>query len=197
MNLHVRNALLSFAPIVAFPSFSGLALAMGVAVTLYWIVPRLNERENRKQTKVSATHIVDVLEGLTLCLAAGLSIPQSMKYVGASRDSLAHQQLLSAQQVYELGQDLPSALKQLANADSQWTLICGILSSAHLSGAPVVASFDSLLEYLREEAQSEISTRIRSLAVKCVLPLGLCFLPAFLLLTVVPLVAQFIAQMHW
>jgi pilus assembly protein TadC len=197
MNLHVRNALLSCAPLIAFTSPVGLALAMCVAATLYWIVPRLNERENRKQTKVSATHIVDVLEGLTLCLSAGLSIPQSMKYVGASRETLAHQQLLSAHQVYEFGQDLPSALRQLARADQQWTLICGILSSAHLSGAPVVASFDSLLEYLREEAQSEISTRIRSLAVKCVLPLGMCFLPAFLLLTVVPLVAQFIAQMHW
>ena len=161
------------------------------------VVPHLNSRETKKRKKATATDLVEVLDGLTLCLSAGLSIPQSMKHVGGSRDSLAHRQLSDAQQVYEIGQDLPSALTQLAHADEQWTIICGILSSAHLSGAPIVASINSLLEYLREEAQSEISTRIRSLAVKCVMPLGLCFLPAFLLLTVLPLVGSFIAQLHW
>ena len=197
MNLHFRNAILSVAPVVAFPLPWGVLLSAGVALTLYVVVPHLNSRETKKRQKTTVIDLVQVLDGLTLCLSAGLSIPQSMKHVGASRDSLAHRQLLDVQKVYEIGQDLPSSLEQLARADDQWTLICGILSSAHLSGAPIVASFDSLLEYLREEAQSEISTRIRSLAVKCVMPLGLCFLPAFLLLTVVPLVATFVAQLHW
>lgn len=197
MNRHLRNALLLAAPVLAFPWPLGIVLGSGVACTLYWVVPRLNALEGMKQKQASITDLVDVLEGLALCLSAGLAIPQSMKYVGSSRESFAHRQLLGAQQVYEIGQDLPSALRQLASADPQWTPICGILSAAHSSGAPIIASLDSLLEYLREEAHSEVTTRIRSLAVKCVLPLGLCFLPAFLLLTVVPLVAAFTEQLHW
>lgn len=197
MNRYLRNGVLTATPLVAFPSVFGIVMSALVALTLYRVVPYLNGLERKKLHKVSATALVSVLEGLALCVSAGLSIPESMKYVGESQSSLAHRQLLDALRIYELGQDLPTALVDLERMDSQWALISRILGAAHLSGAPVVASIDSLLEYMREEAQSEMATRIRALAVKSVLPLGLCFLPAFLLLTVVPLVAQFIAQVRW
>ena len=197
MKRPVRNLIMTISPLVAFPSWVGLVTSAAVGIALYQLVPRLTAMESRKAQKVATADLMAVLEGLTLCLSAGLSIPESMKWVAESRSTLAHRQLFGALQVYELGQDLPTALGGLERLDSQWALMCRILSSAHLSGAPVVAAFDSLLEYLHEEEQSEIATRIRALAVKSVLPLGLCFLPAFLLLTVVPLIAQFISQIDW
>ena len=197
MNHQLRNTILIVSPLVAFPTVWGVIAAIAVAVTLYRMVPYLKAVDSRKHQRVSVNDLLAVLEGLTLCLSAGLSIPESMKFVSGSNDSLAHRQLSAVYQVYEFGQDLPTALMELEMADSQWLFICRILGSAHKSGAPVIEAFDSLLEYLREEAQSEISTRIRSLAVKSVLPLGICFLPAFFLLTVVPLVAQFVAGIHW
>ena len=168
-----------------------------VAFTLYRVVPHLDAIELRNAEKVSAHDMVTVLEGLALCLSAGLAIAECMKHVGVAGETPAHRQLLDAVKIYELGQDLPTALLELERTDPQWALISRMLSAAHSSGAPVVAAIDSLLDYMREEAQSEISTRIRALAVKSVLPLGLCFLPAFLLLTVVPLIAQFVGQVHW
>jgi pilus assembly protein TadC len=197
MNRHLRNGTLIVAPLAAFPSLTGVAMSAAVAVTLHRIVPHLAAIEHSKHQKVAAIDMVSVLDGLALCLSAGLAIPESLKFVGESRHTRAHEQLLEAFRIYELGQDLPTALVQLELRDSQWSLMSRILSAAHVSGAPVVASLDALLEYLREETQSEISTRIRALAVKCVLPLGLCFLPAFLLLTVVPLVVQFVEQVRW
>jgi pilus assembly protein TadC len=197
MNHNVRNGLLTITPVIAFPSVTGLMLSALVAVILYRLVPYLDAVERSRAHRISPIDLVAVLDGLTMCLAAGLTIPESMQFVGASKDSLAHRQLLNALEVYKIGQDLPTALSELQSSDSQWAVVSRILGGAHLTGAPVVATLDSLLEHLREEAQSEISTRIRALGVKSVLPLGLCFLPAFLLLTVVPLVAQFISQMHW
>jgi len=197
MNVRLRNLILIAAPLVAFPSVLGILTSFVVFMVLYQVVPFLNRQDVAKHKRIQTQDLLAVLEGVTLCLSAGLSIPQSMKYVGTSRESLAHQQLLSAWNVYEIGQDLPTALSQLEDLDPQWSLICRILSSTHVSGAPALAACDSLMEFLREETQSEMSTRIRSLAVKSVLPLGLCFLPAFLVLTVVPLVAQFIAQVQW
>jgi Flp pilus assembly protein TadB len=197
MNRQVRDGMLTAAPLVAFPSVTGVIMSTFVAITLYRVVPHLTALEHARLHKVSITEVMPVLDGLALHLSAGLSIPESMKSVGESGQTLAHRQLLDAFRTYELGQDLPTALVELERTDPQWALLSSLLGAAHMSGAPVVASIDSLLEYLREEDQSEISTRIRSLAVKSVLPLGLCFLPAFFLLTVVPLVAQFLGQMSW
>ena len=197
MSKHGRNAILAAAPVVAFPSILGLALCAAVMFTLYSVVPRLDAADKIKRKSVSALDLVVVLESLVLGLSAGLSIPASLKLASASRHTIAHRQLSGVVQLYEMGQDLPTALIELTTIDGQWTLICGILAAAHLSGAPVVEALDAMLEHLREEAQSEVTTRIRSLAVKSVLPLGLCFLPAFFLLTVVPLVASFLMQVHW
>ena len=179
MKGQLRNSILILAPLVAFPSLTGICLSGAVAIILYRVVPHLNMIEQRKHLTISAGDLVAVMEGLALCLSAGLGIPESMQHVGASRETLAHNQLLRAWQIFEIGQDLPTALAELERTDPQWALITAMLSAAHTSGAPVVASLDSLLEYMREEAQSEISTRIRALAVKSVLPWGCAFCRPF------------------
>jgi hypothetical protein len=46
-----------------------------------------------------------------------------------------------------------------------------------------------LAEELRERARADVEERARSIEVKAAAPLGLCLLPAFVVLGVVPMVA--------
>lgn len=57
------------------------------------------------------------------------------------------------------------------------------------SGASVVDAVERLADDLAAEARSEVEDRARTVGVRAALPLGLCLLPAFLLLGIVPLVA--------
>ena len=58
------------------------------------------------------------------------------------------------------------------------------------TGAPVAQRLRRLATASRQRQQDELLRKVRGLSVRAVVPLGVCFLPAFLLLAVVPLVAS-------
>ena len=63
-------------------------------------------------------------------------------------------------------------------------------------GTVVTAAVEVLAEDLRGRIEDELEARARRAAVLVVLPLGLCFLPAFLLATVVPLAVGLLTSAH-
>lgn len=69
------------------------------------------------------------------------------------------------------------------------------LARAHHTGASVRGTVDALADQLAEQARAGAEDRARAVGVRAALPLGLCLLPAFLLLGVVPVVAGLAAQL--
>ena len=59
---------------------------------------------------------------------------------------------------------------------------------AHESGASVRSSVERLADDLRADARLRVETLARSVEVRASAPLGVCFLPAFVVLGVVPMV---------
>lgn len=57
------------------------------------------------------------------------------------------------------------------------------------SGAPLVAVLDRIARDVRAERRTAADRRARSVGVRAAAPLGLCFLPAFVLVGIVPVVA--------
>jgi Flp pilus assembly protein TadB len=57
------------------------------------------------------------------------------------------------------------------------------------SGAPVASALRRLSADLRDRQRAEVESRVRQVEVKSAVPLGVCLLPAFVLVGVVPLVA--------
>lgn len=70
------------------------------------------------------------------------------------------------------------------------------LARAHDSGATVTAAVLALAADLRDRARAEVEERARSVDVRAAAPLGVCLLPAFLVLGVVPMVAGLFSAMH-
>lgn len=62
------------------------------------------------------------------------------------------------------------------------------------SGAPVADVLTRLADDARRTAQATASAAARRVGVHAVAPLGLCFLPAFVFLGIVPMVAGLAGQ---
>ena len=60
---------------------------------------------------------------------------------------------------------------------------------AHAPARPVVAAVERLADELARAGRADVEERARAVGVKAAVPLGLCLLPAFVLIGIVPLVA--------
>lgn len=69
------------------------------------------------------------------------------------------------------------------------------LARAHETGASVAEGIDALAGNLAAEARATVEDRARAVGVRAALPLGVCLLPAFLLLGIVPSVAGLVSQL--
>lgn len=68
------------------------------------------------------------------------------------------------------------------------------LSFAHATGAPTAELLHVSARQLRTRRRHESQRRAEELGVKMVLPLGICFLPAFILLGVIPVIIGLLPQ---
>jgi tight adherence protein B len=64
----------------------------------------------------------------------------------------------------------------------------GVLELSRRAGVPAAALLRSEAAELRRTARAEVAERAQTLSVRLMIPLGVCVLPAFMLLSVVPLV---------
>ena len=69
------------------------------------------------------------------------------------------------------------------------------LARAHATGASVVRSIERLADELAQRARADVEERARAVGVKAARPLGLCLLPAFVLVGIVPLVAALLSTL--
>lgn len=184
-------------PLLLMPNWLGFTGALIVFGILQILVPALEQIDSTRAHELEYEDFIGVVERLAICIAAGLSIPDSLRHAATSRQTPATRQIESALQLYDLGQDLPSVIQGIAVQNSQWTPVVAVLNAGYLHGAPTVGAFDAILEHLYAAGHHKLLTKIRRVSVQSVIPLGCCFLPAFIILTVVPIVASFVSQLDW
>ncbi len=63
------------------------------------------------------------------------------------------------------------------------------------TGAPLAGVLAGTADDLRAEASAAALAEVRSTAVRAVLPLGLCLLPAFVLLGIAPIVGGLLPEL--
>ena len=83
-----------------------------------------------------------------------------------------------------------------ANGHERWAPVARAIIRAHHSGAALTEVLVHLADDRRRWLRSTARSAAERAGVKAVLPLGLCFLPAFVLVGVVPVVAGF-ARTLW
>lgn len=138
----------------------------------------------------STSEITDFVQSLLLLLRAGYSQPKALQYLLNDSSELRPELAQVFGQVTN-GQSWLIAGQQLIKDDFRWRYVIGLLDLSIRSGAPIVPGLQNLLTELYEQEKAERLLSIRSVAVRSTLPLGLCLLPAFIILTVVPVVYVF------
>lgn len=78
---------------------------------------------------------------------------------------------------------------------SHWRRLFALLARCEQSGANSSEALAAMARRVRREEQSQRLRRIRRAGVWLLLPLGLCGLPAFLLLTVIPILAAYFSEL--
>ncbi|MEP9362565.1 type II secretion system F family protein [Nocardioides sp. CN2-186] len=127
-------------------------------------------------------------------LRAGAAPSDGIALVCAALPGAAADRLAVVAARLSLGLDPVQVWSSLAD-DPQLGRLGRALARAQHSGAPVVAAVERLGVELERAARADTEERARAVGVKAAVPLGLCLLPAFVLIGIVPLVVALLASL--
>ena len=163
----------------------GLVLAAGPS-----LLGRLEPRASRDERTQLLAELPLVLDLLASCLAGGAPLPEAARAVAHAVPGPAGRRLGAVAAALAVGSSPPQAWRALAAGrdDDPLAPAARALARAADGGAPVAAAVSRLAGDARAEARSRGEQAARRVGVLAVAPLGLCFLPAFVLLGVVPVV---------
>ena len=167
----------------------GLAAALGIAVGGERLL-----RGGSGQGDVDAVLRRDLpgaCDLLAVCLSAGIPVAGALGAVAEATPSPLGLRLADVAALYRLGAEPRRAW---ADAPPPLARLGRVLVRAGESGASVVPALHALAGDLRAAARAATEAGVRRAGVWILAPLGLCFLPAFVCLGVVPLVLGIAGQ---
>ena len=169
--------------------------AVAAAVGTWVIVGRAEPadvRRRRIEVRRDLPHLVDLFAAT---LRSGAAPADGAAVVAAALPGAAADRLAGVAARLGLGLDPVQVWSGLA-ADPELGRLGRALARAQASGAPVVPAVERLADDLARAGRAETEDRARAVGVKAALPLGLCLLPAFVLIGIVPLVVALLAALE-
>ena len=166
----------------------GIGLGPVAGGVCWWITGRMEPPAVRRRRERLAATVPQVVDLMAACLGAGLSPSAALEHVAAAVGAPAAEELAAVSARLRLGVDPATVWRDLAR-HAQLGGLGRALARAVESGASVADAMQRLAGDLRRTARSDVESRARAVCVKAAVPLGLCLLPTFVLVGVVPLVA--------
>jgi Flp pilus assembly protein TadB len=193
--LRLAAALAAGTAVWAFAPGRWGAAASVVAALVVWYRSRAWEpasvRRRRLRVEAELPWVVDLMSA---ALRTGLGPAEALTRVAQVCHPDVHGELEVPLARLRLGVDPVSVWADLAG-HRELGRLGTTLRRATESGAPVVDALDRLAGDLRAGRRAAVEVRVRRIEVRAAVPLGVCLLPAFVLLAVVPLVAGSAAQL--
>lgn len=164
--------------------------AMGLAVAVAGTVAgeRLLRRgppEGAEITRSLVRELPAACDLLGVCLSSGVPVAGALAAVASAVPPPLGPQLRDVAALYRLGAEPRRAW---AGVPVELAALGRVLVRAGESGSTVVPALRSLAADARSASRTRTDAAVRRAGVWVLAPLGLCFLPAFLCLGVVPLV---------
>ena len=176
--------------LVALLTGSWPGLGAGILTTwgCWWWAGRGESAEERRRRAQVVVDLPTAVELLAACLSAGISWVEAIEAVAEALDGPLREDLSKVAAQIRLGADPAEAWRALA-ATPETARLARAAARASQSGASLAPVLNRLARDQRRIARAEAEARARSAAIKAVAPLGLCFLPAFFFLGIVPSIA--------
>ena len=170
---------------------SALGVVLGaVVVPLAWRwLSRLEpaaDRRRREQLDAGLPLVVDLMAA---CLRSGQAPESALTAVSASLEpGPLRAETAAVVARLRLGGD-PASIWRTVGRHPQLGPLGRTVARALEGGAAVSDAMDDLAQELRRTRRAEVQARARSVGARAAAPLGLCLLPAFVLVGIVPVVA--------
>jgi pilus assembly protein TadC len=134
--------------------------------------------------------VASSLDVLAVCLAAGMAVSTAAAATAGSAPPLMGRILRRAADLLALGAD-PAAAWSAApdSVDPQIDALLRLARRSSASGAALADAVSALATQCRDEAAHTAAATAERAGVLIAGPLGLCFLPAFVCLGIVPVIA--------
>ncbi|WP_285634836.1 type II secretion system F family protein [Actinoallomurus iriomotensis] len=162
----------------------------GVLITVGCIrvLSRLEPRAVRQRRARIISELPLAIDLLAACLRGGGAWHASVEAVAEAVGGPLGEALAGVAARVRLGADPAREWLNLAN-DPTLAPLGRAAARAATGGAPVATTLARLARDQRRTARAAASARARTAGIRAVAPLGLCFLPAFILLGIVPAIA--------
>ncbi|GGK98669.1 hypothetical protein Sme01_59890 [Sphaerisporangium melleum] len=165
-----------------------------VAALLVLVLERRREpaEAGRRRERITAD-LPFALDLMVACLRAGLPVSAAVHAAAEAIGGPLGESLAWVNGQLRLGARPEDAWSALENDPSLAMTARGMIRAA-LSGAPVADVLARLADDARQRSRAASAGAARRVGVRVVAPLGLCFLPAFVLLGIVPVIAGLAGQ---
>jgi pilus assembly protein TadC len=185
-----RTALCVGSGLVVGLALSGpaAALAGGAAGALAsWLIGRLEPPSARRRRESIERDLPLAIDLLAACAIAGRPVEGSMDLVATAVGGPLRQLLSERSARISLGADPLAEWSSMRQHPQLGPMARAVLRSME-SGAPIADTLERLAVDSRGARAAALQRRARSVGVRAAGPLGICFLPAFMLVGIVPTV---------
>jgi Flp pilus assembly protein TadB len=167
----------------------GWAAGLLVTVGCVRVLSRLEPRAARLRRARIVAELPMAIDLLAACLRGGGAWHESVEAVADAVGGPLGTELSRVAARIRLGAEPAEEWLSLAAADPALTPLGRAAARAATGGAPVATTLARLARDQRRTARAAAAAQARTAGVRAIAPLGLCFLPAFVLLGIVPAVA--------
>jgi pilus assembly protein TadC len=143
----------------------------------------------RRRPQVDPFGAASALDVLSVCLSAGMTVPAAARATAASAPPALGALLRRAADLLALGADPDAAWQVDPSEDDACAALARLARRSASSGSALAGGAADLAEQSRQDATHLAAAAAERAGVHIAGPLGLCFLPAFVCLGIVPVVA--------
>jgi Flp pilus assembly protein TadB len=196
--LRLRVPLVALAFVGAWAFLGGVvgAVAGSVGAAVAWrVLGRAESPGDRRRREELERDLPTAVHLIGACLTAGADTATAFDSVCAALPGAVADELRLVRHRLALGAD-PAAVWHGLARHPQLRPLGRALERSHRSGASVRVAVEALASELSGDSRARTDALARSVEVRAAAPLGVCFLPAFVLLGVVPMVVGVFSAMR-
>lgn len=166
---------------------AGVVLGVIVAVTCEHVLRRLEPGESRRRRRRLSADLPVAADLMAGCLLAGTTLDEAAESVAFAIGGPLEGVLLGVVASVRLGAE-PSGVWLSVAEEQCLAPLARTVARTVSSGAPVAEAMARLADDQRAARRRSAAAAAGRVGVRAAMPLGLCFLPAFVLIGVVPVV---------
>jgi Flp pilus assembly protein TadB len=174
----------------------GWVVGAGLFALVWLAADRVEPPGVRRDREAVRRDLPQVVRLLAIALDSGASAPSALEQVSLALPGPGSKALRVSRARLALGVP-PELVWAELGSQPELESLGRALARAHSSGVPVADAVRRLGDDLARQRRLEVEDRARAVGIRAALPLGLCLLPAFLAIGIVPVIVAALESLQW